>query len=205
MQKERLNILLKYLPAGTSDQVMKWLEAYPVQIRISNGRTSKMGDFRPPQRVAYNRISVNHDLHPYAFLITLVHEIAHMMVWSQYKNKVHPHGKEWKAQFRELMEPFLENGVFPAELKVALRDYFIRPAASSSSHLQLSRILHQYNNNSDAVLLESLPHDTVFRAPNGKHFMKKEKIRKRYRCICLENKRVYLFSPITPVLTEREH
>ncbi len=199
MQKDRWKTLLEYLPEGTAEQVMEWLDAYPVQITISRGRRSKMGDFRPPQKVAYHRISVNHDLHPYAFFITLVHEIAHMMVWARHRNKVSPHGKEWKAQFRILMEPFLVNGVFPADLRKALVDYFIHTAASSSSHVQLSRILHQYGNDSDTVLLESLSTDTVFRAPNGRHFQKKEKIRKRYRCICLENKRLYLFSPITPV------
>ncbi|HAD34265.1 MAG TPA: hypothetical protein DCF44_07170 [Chitinophagaceae bacterium] len=44
-------------------------------------------------------MSVNGNLNSYHFLITLLHEIAHMLVWEQFRNRVKPHGLEWKHVF----------------------------------------------------------------------------------------------------------
>ena len=39
---------------------------------------------------------MNNNLNKYSFLITITHEIAHMMIWEKHQNKVDPHGEEWK-------------------------------------------------------------------------------------------------------------
>jgi hypothetical protein len=192
-------ILEKYLPADTVEPVISYLQQYKVHLRISQGRTTKLGDYRPPGKDRGHQISVNHDLNPYAFLITLIHEFAHLIVWEKYRNSVKPHGKEWKETYRELMQPFTENGTFPKEILEVLKSYLSKSYASSNTDLQLSRVLQQYDKK-DVLTLEQLDEGTLFRLPNGRRFKKGPLLRKRYRCPSIDNKRIYLVNPLAEVV-----
>ena len=88
-------------------QINTWLNTYNCQLKIKKPRLTKLGDYRCPQNGKGHIISINNNLNPYAFLITLTHEIAHMMVWEKHQNKVLPHGSEWKEMFQKLMLNFL--------------------------------------------------------------------------------------------------
>lgn len=192
--------LSKYMPAPAAPVISRWINDSKCQFRVSRSRTSKFGDYRPPHGGHGHRISVNHNLNPYAFLITTVHEFAHLKTWNTYKNRVKPHGQEWKACFRQLMQPFLQAAVFPQDIQMAISNYMNNPAASSCSDLNLFRVLQRYDANKDDIqTVEQLPENTVFVLKNGRVFQKKEKIRKRYRCIEVKTQRVYLFSPIAEV------
>ena len=97
-------ISLPYLPAGDYEPLFsKWLEGLNYQIAISRPRKSKLGDFRPPRLGQIARITMNADLGPFQFLTTLTHEIAHLIAWEKHGRRAAPHGKEWKAIFRELL------------------------------------------------------------------------------------------------------
>jgi len=193
-------ILRKYIPEPTVDKVHNLIVSNKIYLRISRKRMSKFGDYRPPVYNGQHKISVNHDLNPFAFLITLIHEIAHLQVWNKYANKVKPHGKEWQLQFRELMQQFLGRGIFPADLEQALNDYLIRAKASSTSDRDLTKILMQYDAaEQPGVFIENLPAETKFTFHNGRRFIKKDKLRKRYKCLCIDNGRMYLFSPVARV------
>ncbi len=98
------------------------------------------------------------------------------------------------------MQPFLISSVFPPEVLIPLHNYLKNPLASTSADQNLSRALKNREENTGQVHLEDLSLDDVFRIHNGKTFRKKEKLRKRYRCICLQNQRVYLISPLAPVI-----
>ncbi|WP_325642264.1 sprT domain-containing protein [Parapedobacter sp.] len=193
--------LRKYMPALATPIISRWINDSGCQFRISRSRTSKLGDYRPPYGGKGHRISVNHNLNPYAFLITSVHEFAHLKTWNTYKNKVKPHGPEWKSDFRELMRPFIRLGLFPADIQQAIVRYLDNPAASSCTDLQLYRVLKRYDAPENPVhTVEQLPENTVFSLKNGRVFQKKEKIRKRYRCIEVATRRIYLFSPVAEVI-----
>ncbi len=193
--------LSKYMPALAAPTISRWINDSGCLFRISRSRTSKFGDYRPPQGGHGHRISVNHNLNPYAFLLTTVHEFAHLKTWNVHKNKVKPHGSEWKHHFRLLMRPFIQAGVFPEDIQMAVVNYLNNPAASSCTDLTLFRILKRYDIPENSVhTVEQLPDDTLFSLKNGRIFQKKEKIRKRYRCIEVKTKRVYLFSPIAEVI-----
>ncbi len=110
-------ILADYIPENAIPVALNWLENSNVQLRITKSRSSKLGDYRPPLLKKFHRISVNHNLNKYNFLLTFVHEYAHLKNWDQFQRNVKPHGVEWKKAFRELMEPFLEKDIFPADLK----------------------------------------------------------------------------------------
>lgn len=193
--------LRKYMPASAAPIISRWINDTGCLFRISRSRTSKFGDYRPPHAGKGHRISVNHNLNPYAFLITTVHEFAHLKTWSAYKNKVKPHGPEWKSDFRQLMRPFIQSGIFPDDIQQAIVRYLDNPAASSCTDLQLYRTLKRYDAPGEPVqTVEQLPENTVFALANGRVFQRKEKIRKRYRCIEVKTQRVYLFSPVAEVI-----
>ena len=52
------------------------------------------------------QITINNDLNKYRFLITLIHEMAHLVTFKDMPRSK-PHGKEWKINFQRLMLPFL--------------------------------------------------------------------------------------------------
>ena len=191
-------ILEKYLPGTSVDKVHLLLQQYKIHLKISRKRSSKLGDYRSPHNGKGHHITVNHDLNPFAFLITLVHEIAHLIIWENYRNKVRAHGKEWKDTYRELMVPFMEMDLFPEDIHAALQFYLKKSYASSGSDLNLSRTLQKYDPN-PGITLEELNEGSTFQLSNGKTFKKGSLIRKRYRCVCLDNKRTYLVNPLVKV------
>lgn len=201
MIRDLKDLLLDHIPNRAAGIVCSWIEDYPVHIRVSRSRTSKTGDYRAPVRQGIHRITVNHDLEPNAFLITLVHEIAHMMVFVQYGRRARPHGKEWKDQFSRLMAQLLDEGVFNGPVEAAVRRHFGNPRATAIHDMELTRLIASPKKNGE-IFLADLPDSTAFRIHNGKTFMKKEKLRKRFRCVELSTRRAYLFSPaakVTPV------
>ena len=191
--------LKKYIPEKAVEPVINWMSTYHFQLSIKNNRNTKLGDYRPPGKKQFHRISINRNLNPYSFLITLTHEVAHLVVWEQYKNKAKPHGKEWKETYRMLMNE-LDSDIFPDDIRPALHQYMKNPHASSTSHLQLSRALDNYDNTNQTVYLESLHEDVVFKTLNGRTFRIHEKMRKRYKCICLNNNRLYMVHPLLRVI-----
>lgn len=197
-RKEFARRLDTYVPDDCSELVTDWLYQGNAILTVSKSRESKLGDYRPPFKNKGHRISVNHDLNRFAFLITLVHEIAHMHTWMRHKSNVKPHGTEWKGEFKQLMHPFLINDTFPIDIKHALDDYMRNPAASSCVHAPLLKVLKKYDNRKDIFLLEDLPMNTLF-VLSKRAFVKGEKLRTRYRCRELKSNQIYLINGLAEV------
>jgi len=198
-----IDLLKKYLPEKSVEQVFEWIKFYKIRLKITKQRSTKLGDYKPPILKPFHQISVNYNLNSYSFLLTLTHEIAHLIVWEKFKNKVKPHGNEWKHEFKLLMKPFLQTNIFPADLQQVVINYLENAKASSGSDLELTRQLRTYDkNNHSALILEDLPIDSIFRINNGMKFKKGEKLRKRYACICLNNNKKYLINPLADVMVE---
>jgi hypothetical protein len=193
-------ILSQYLPEKAVDQVHRWIIEHSIHFRITRSRQTKLGDYRPPIRHSNHRISVNHDLNKYAFLITFVHELAHLKVFEKHGTKVRPHGQEWKGEYRSLMGLFIGKGIFPDELDTLVAASVKKSKASSVSDIQLTRALSKYNSGSSDTHLEELELGTHFQTSNGRAFQKGEKVRTRIKCLNLQNKKTYLFHPLTPVM-----
>lgn len=198
---EYINKLQPYLPAQTADLIAQWIVRTQCSFRIARRRSSRFGDYRHPIGNQGHRISVNHDLNPYAFLITTVHEFAHLKTWNEHKGRVMPHGKEWKANFKILMAPFFRRNVFPEDLHQAIQQYLQNPAASSCTDLKLFRALQRYDltRPEGSLTVEKIAEGQHFKWKNGRVFRKVKKIRKRYQCIELSTNRIYLFSPIAEI------
>jgi len=200
---DKVEKLAKYLPDGAAIIIKRWIDEYNCDFRIAGKRSTKLGDYRPRHKALNHRISVNYNLNPYGFLITTVHEFAHLRTWNEYKKSVKPHGQEWKRNFKEMMEPFLAMDIFPGDLHKEINNYLLNPSASSCTDVRLFRVIQSYNvpdpDSTKALLIESIPFNTIFAIQNGRKFKKLEKLRKRYKCIELATGRLYLFHPMAEI------
>lgn len=199
-------VLSKYIPEKAVALISEWIYTYDFKLKIKKSRSTKLGDYRSPYKGKNHIISVNNDMNPYAFLITLVHEIAHLCNYEEHKNRVKPHGKEWKNHYKSLMNHFLGKDIFPEDVETALNNYMSNPAASSCSDINLLRVLKKYDANTTGVILEELPEGSTFSYNKKRHFIKGERIRKRYKCQEVGTNKVYLFNPIAEVepLSEKD-
>ncbi|MCU0432442.1 MAG: SprT-like domain-containing protein [Bacteroidia bacterium] len=192
-------ILRKYIPEAAVPMMAEWIVQFDFKLKIKRSRQSKYGDYRAPLPGTNHQITINHDLNPYAFLLTLVHEVAHLLTFERHGHRVKPHGEEWKTAFKDLMRPVMRLGVFPADVKAAIVSYMQNPGATSCSDLQLMRTLRRHDDEqAQYIHLETLPDDTVF-LYNGRRFRKGQKRRTRYLCIELDTRRQYLFSALADV------
>lgn len=191
-------LLEEYLPAGTAEGVWERVQADHVLFRIAKPRKSKLGDYRPPFKGKGHRISVNADLNPFSFLITVLHEFAHLETWKKFKNAKKPHGEEWKSEFKAILDPYMRQSLFPSNIQSALNTYIQNPAASSCVDHELMRALAEHDEVKQ-VFVESLPEGVLFRLSNGLVFEKGVKLRKRYKCKCVTNNRWYFVSATASV------
>jgi len=189
-------VLEKHVPPGALPYCLQLWEAYPFNFILRKSRVSKLGDFscRPGREP---RITVNADSHPFVFLITFVHEVAHLHVHREHGWKVAPHGKEWKLTFQKLFEPLLRIGVFPDELAQALRHHLRNPKASSFADAALTHALRQFDPRSEStIVLRDIPEGSTFHI-RGRWFEKGKMQRTRVRCRELSSRRIYLIGADT--------
>ena len=195
-----LGHLQEYLPPGTSEKVMTFLHQFKVHLTIAKERKSILGDYRHRTHHTNHRISVNGSLNRFSFLITLLHELAHLLVFEEHGNKVLSHGKEWKFIYGNLLRQFLQERVFPADIESELLRSLKNPAASSCAEDDLLRVLRKYDaKESTHRLLEELLPNIQFRLDDGRIFQKGPKLRKRYKCTEVKTGKEYLFSPVYEV------
>jgi len=195
-----IDYLKNYLPAPAAEPVLELLHKYKVHLTITRERKSVLGDYRHAHQQAAHRISVNGNLNHYAFLITLVHELAHLVTFMEYGNGVAAHGREWKHLYKLLLIDFLKPTIFPEDILHALRSSLHNLPASSCSDEVLMRILRRYDKKEEGILLvEEVPEGALFSLDSGAVFRKGKKLRKRIQCVEVSSGRLYLFSPIYEV------
>ena len=192
--------LQPYLPPGTAEAVTAYLHQYKIHLTITKQRKSILGDYRHQTHHQNHRISVNGNLNPFSFLITLLHELAHLLTFEQHGNRVAAHGKEWKIIYADLLKQFLQHKVFPADIEKELLLSLKNPAASSCAEDDLLRVLRNYDTKTNHHrLVEEIPVHALFRLSDGKVFQKGEKLRKRFKCKEVKTGKLYLFSPVYEV------
>ena len=203
MPKKEIPIdhLQNYLPLGTGDAVTVYLQQYKVHLTIAKERKSILGDYRHRTHHANHRISVNGNLNKFSFLITLLHELAHLLTFEQHSNRVLAHGKEWKTIYGQLLKQFVLNKIFPADIEKELLQSLKNPAASSCAEDGLLRVLRNYDaKESHQQLIEEILPGALFKIKDGRVFQKGEKLRKRFKCREMKTGKMYLFSPVYEVI-----
>ena len=186
-----IEILSKYIPNDAIEQVEGILKDHPIEIKIVNNRITKHGDFKKFKN-GNLQITINNSLNKYQFLLTLIHEIAHLVTFKLYK-RVKPHGIEWKMNFQHLMLPFLQPTIYPEELLPYLANYLKNPKASTGSDVNLTLALKQYDEMSGKSFIFELPLGSIFTF-NNKSFKKGIKRRTRFECVELSSNKNYLFN-----------
>ncbi len=192
--------LQSYLPQGSFEEVLYYLQHHHVHLTISRRRQSILGDYRHALTDKNHRISVNGNLNKYAFLITLLHELAHLFTYEKFGHRVQAHGQEWKNEFSKILAKFLLKKIFPTDIEKALMHTLQNPAASSCGDEKLLRVLHNYDEKKEGIhLVEQLQEGTLFSIKGGRIFKKGEKIRKRFKCVEVKTGKFYLFSAVYEV------
>lgn len=187
-----------FLPPGCFEDVIYYLKQYKVHLTITRERKSILGNYRNKIADKNHRITVNGSLNNYSFLITLLHELAHLIAYVKFEKKILPHGSEWKNEYSKILAQFISKKIFPQDIEKVLLTGLQSPAASSCADAHLMRVLRKYDTNrkQDLVLVEELPEGCLFKIPGGKIYKKGERIRKRYKCTEVATGKIYLFSPV---------
>lgn len=181
------------MPERAVDPAFDLITENGVHLKIVNERKTRHGDYRKQNGI--NQITVNANLNPYRFLITLVHEIAHAIAFEKYGRFIKPHGKEWKFTFQQLMLPFIQPSIFPSHLLPLLANHFRNPKASSDTDARLSVALKEFDAQNNKNYIFEIPYGSIFRTTNGKVFKKDRKRTKRYECLEVSSGRTYIFQP----------
>jgi hypothetical protein len=193
--------LRDYLPEGSYEGVMFYLSRFKVHLTITRQRQSILGDYRHRYEGKAHRISVNGNLNKFSFLITLLHELAHLLTYERFGHRVQPHGSEWKKEFGEILKEFLAHKIFPPDIEKALLKSVSNPAASSCGDENLLRVLKMYDPKKEgSMLVEQVPENTLFSITGGRVFRRGKKIRTRFKCLEIETGKWFLFSGVYEVV-----
>lgn len=197
-----IEIFQQYLPEQAVNYCAELWVKYGFHLNIKQKRATKLGDYRYDSRDKSHTISVNADLNPYSFLITYLHEVAHLTTQITYGSKVDPHGIEWKNEFKKIALPMVSPEVFPNQIIVALQRYFKNPKASSCSDPVLMKALHIFDVDNSATMLADVLHGKTFEF-SGRIFKKESIQRTRVMCLELNTGRKYLISKAAFVKTNQ--
>ncbi len=192
-----IDTVSKYIPEEAVKLVNEILTNHPINIKIVNNRITKHGDFKKLENGSL-QITLNKNLNKYQFLLTLIHEIAHLITYKSHKI-VKPHGIEWKQNFQLLMLPFLQPTIFPNNVLSVLANYLKNPKASTGSDVYLTYALKQYDEMSGKNFIFELQHGSIFTF-NNKSYKKGNKRRTRFECIELDSNKTYLFNQNAEVI-----
>jgi len=200
-QETSFSFLQKFLPPGTFEQVSQYFSSNVIHLTITHERKSVLGDYRAPSPdKPFHRISINANLNPYSFLITLLHELAHMTTYIHFKHNASPHGVEWKTQFRHILIPYLGKNIFPPTVEKALLAYIHNPAASTCTDPRLFKALYRYDEHKEGwLLVDDLQINEKFETENGQVFQKIEQLRTRSKCKEVKTGKMFLFMGIVEV------
>ncbi|MDR0436758.1 MAG: SprT-like domain-containing protein [Bacteroidales bacterium] len=194
--------LTPFIPEKALDEVVIFLQKYPIHLGLMAPRSRVFGDYRAPQKIGeFHKITVNGDLNTYAFLITFLHEYAHLLVFVNDGPRAQAHGNEWKTYFRRLLQQFIHLEIFPDDICLALQNYMKKVPASTASDPQLMRVLERYNvrkRSENEMTVEQLPPKARFKY-NDDLFEKGERLRKNFTCVRLSDGAKFRFNPVAKV------
>ena len=195
---EAREVFKRFVPEHSINYCVGLYEELNFEFKIKKARKTKFGDYRFDRQLDHHTITINNDLNPYAFLITYLHEVAHLVTYQQHRHSVNPHGKEWKLNFKKIAKPVLRLDVFPPDIITQVTAYLANPKASSCSDPTLYQLLKNYDKPNGLVFLKTLhPGDQFYFHEHLYQYL--EKRRTRIVCKHMTNGRKYLINQIAEV------
>ena len=186
-----------HIPSASAEYCQQLINQHRFKLILAKERQSKLGDFRRDKYKNYT-ITVNRNLNPFQFLITFIHEYAHLLVAVRHPKSVKAHGQEWKNTFRELMLPVLNPEVFPDEILRPLANHMRNPKAASSSDPKLWKILKGFGQDTTGITLEDIESGGEFLFKK-RLFIKLNKRKTRVLCEEVNSGRQYLIPAVADV------
>lgn len=153
----------RHVPSAAVAYCQRLWEDGDFSLRVTRPRRTRLGTHQFDPTTGH-LVTVNANLGPEAFLITYLHEVAHVVTVRQSRRRPQPHGVAWKRNFRALLEPVLTEAVFPPAVLQPLRAYALNPTAATSSHLPLAQALQRLESPPDGTT-------TVAQLPEGEAFV----------------------------------
>jgi len=193
-QKHKVTLmqtLKKFIPETSVELCVELLMVHKLHLHIEVARKSKYGDYSAHEGKG-NRISINHNLSSFEFLITFIHELSHHTAFKKYPRNIDAHGAEWKEEFKANMLMFFQYDIFPDLLKQAVAKHMKNPKYSHSSDIKLMTALRSFSNKNIALVLNEIPEGSHFKMKNNPVIMiKKKKLRTYFLCETVETKKLY--------------
>lgn len=184
-QQKLYKIFQRHVPDNAVHYCLDLWSALPFNFKVTRKRHSKLGDYRYNPVNKSHAITVNHDLNKYSFLITYIHEVAHLLTTERNGRKSAPHGASWQANFKELMEPVMTDLIFPDDVLAPLKNHMREPKASTYTDAKLLHALRNYDDSpSDLVPLVHLDEGDIFEFNN---LMYKKIHLRRTRVLCQQS------------------
>jgi len=190
-----ISVLEQYLPENTLPFLKKWFADYFIHIKITKNRNSKLGDYRKLPDKSH-QITINSALDKQLFFFVLTHELAHLIAFEKFNNRISAHGKEWKDTFREMLLESID--IYTDDLKPIIRRFSSNPKANFMASPELVRYFHIENPEDQFVFVEDLSVKDNFHY-KGDQYEILEKKKKLYLCINLNNSKKYLFRSLAKV------
>jgi hypothetical protein len=186
------SVLQHHLPEQAVPYCLQLWREKPFTLKIAKSRLTKIGDFTSKRNAVRPQITLNADLNRYTFLVTYIHEVAHLFVFLNFSRNTEPHGEHWKYAFRRLMKPMLTLDVFPEEILIPLMDHMENPKASSFADVTLTKALRSFDAGAHAIVtLSDVPEGSIFKL-HDRYFQKGKLKRTRVLCKEISSKRQYL-------------
>jgi SprT protein len=191
-KKQLMQVLKRYLPPGVVEYCSELIMLYKLHLHIEIERKDRLGDYSPHLGHG-NRISINHNLNQYDFLITFIHELAHHTAYKKYGPNHQSHGTEWKEEFKNCMRPVVMMKIFPPDIELPLIKHMQLPKYTHSGDVQLMKALMKYNKGDQHLILDDLPMGTHFKMSlRARITLKKmEKLRSYVLCEDVDNGKKY--------------
>lgn len=183
-KKQMMQVLSQYLPSQAVEYCSELIMLYKLHLHIEVERKDRLGDYSPHLGKG-NRISINHNLNPFDFLITFIHELAHHVTYKKYGPHHQSHGAEWKEEFKNCMRPVVLMNIFPPDIEQPLIKHMQSPKYTHSGDITLMKALMKHNKGQQQpVLLDDIPIGSLFKMSNRSKmiFRKLEKLRTYAMC-----------------------
>jgi len=189
-----IQILEQFLPDHTLPFLRKWFADFPIHIKITKNRNSKLGDYRKLPDKSH-QITVNSTLDKQLFFFVLTHELAHLIAFEKF-GKISAHGQEWKNTFSEMLLESIE--IYTEDLRLIIRKFSKNPKANFMASPDLVRYFHIEDFEKNEIFVEDLTIGSFFYY-KGEDYKLIEKKKKLYLCINQNNSKKYLFRPLAKV------
>ena len=188
----------RHVPSQAVELCLNLYTQYPFTFIIKKPRLGKLGDYRHTFSSNRHTITINNDLGKYSFLITYIHEVAHLITTLKHGRKAEPHGKEWKHYYGQLILQSVKTNCFPPDLELELLQFAQSPKASTAASKNLTLALKKIEGSPHIITLSEINVGEKF-IFKGLEYLKLEKKRTRSLCLNTQNNNRYLIPEVVEV------